>query len=172
MTCQGPGASSFWNGIPADPMAPPSRSLMFLVRERHGETENQRRNRVKHKSVIIAGAVVSLLGCANSPHLVYYSSRVLGVDTGGNPSPTGPSGHFNLGYERKLAAIIPKSSTAESKTNGYEAVSMLAKSEMDADFLTIPRIRQRVATGEAAVALAGDPSKVKDFMDGKPIVEQ
>jgi hypothetical protein len=110
--------------------------------------------------VISAGAAVALTGltACDPTNLYVASNTVIGVNGAMNLDQT--AGHLIVGYDRRFAAIVPKSApildpktgeldpTADPKA--HEAMSVLSCSQMEVDTIFLTGFTEYLATGEAA----------------------
>jgi hypothetical protein len=115
---------------------------------------------VVRRTVVSAGAALALIAglTACEPTNLYVSSNtVVGVNGAMNADQT--SGHLIVGYDRRFAAIVPKSahvlkddgSIDESVSeDAREAMSVLSCSELEVDGIFLTGFTEYLATGEAA----------------------
>lgn len=119
--------------------------------------------------MLFAGSWLLLAGCAGgdwgksrSRYLVYMQNSVVGIDASATPQ-TG--GKFTLGYDRQTDTIVPKRTDKKGETDGEDAMSVISKTQVKVGFLEMNEIHESFATGDAAVAIASDPNKVKSFSE-------
>ncbi len=99
-----------------------------------------------------AGAIVflaAILGGCEPTNLYVAHTTVLGVNGAMNADQS--SGHLIVGYDRKFAAIVPKSVDTE---DGKEAMSVLSCSDVKVDGIFLAGFTEYLATGKAAQGFA------------------
>lgn len=107
-------------------------------------------------------AVCILTGCGAPSHLVFFQSTVLGVDVA--TSSQGGTVHATLGYDRQTVAFVPKTQTTETQDQtqqSNEAMSVIAKTNIDVRWLGVQQIYERFATGQAAINIANNPEAIQ-----------
>lgn len=105
----------------------------------------------------IAGALsVALTGCEPT-NLYVAHTTVVGLNAATNLDQS--SGHLILGYDRKFAAVVPKSVPVKE---GKEAMSVLSCSDLKVDGIFLAHFTEYLATGKAATGFAKAVKDVKD----------
>ena len=93
--------------------------------------------------------LVCLIGCSTEPtHLMHYQRTVIGFDAA--VATQEASGHLILGYDRRMVAVVPKT-TLEGQA--VDAMSIISCTSARTGFRTVD-FDERLATGEAAVNYA------------------
>jgi hypothetical protein len=93
--------------------------------------------------------LVTWLGGCEPTNLYVAHTTVLGVNGAMNADQS--SGHLIVGYDRKFAAIVPKSVETE---DGKEAMSVLSCSDVKVDGIFLAGFTEYLATGRAAQGFA------------------
>lgn len=93
--------------------------------------------------------LVTWLGGCEPANLYVAHTTVLGVNGAMNADQS--SGHLIVGYDRKFAAIVPKSVETE---DGKEAMSVLSCSDVKVDGIFLAGFTEYLATGRAAQGFA------------------
>lgn len=91
----------------------------------------------------------AILGGCEPTNLYVAHSTVLGVNGAMNADQS--SGHLIVGYDRKFAAIVPKSVPT---VDGKEAMSVLSCSDVKVDGIFLAAFTEYLATGRAAQGFA------------------
>ncbi|MGH6892156.1 MAG: hypothetical protein ACREEP_07850, partial [Dongiaceae bacterium] len=104
------------------------------------------------------------LGGCEPTNLYVAHSTVLGVNGAMNADQS--SGHLIVGYDRKFAAIVPKSVPTE---DGKEAMSVLSCSDVKVDGIFLAGFTEYLATGKAAQGFAQKVVKPKDEAERRAI---
>jgi hypothetical protein len=97
----------------------------------------------------VAVLLVTSLGGCEPTNLYVAHTTVLGVNGAMNADQS--SGHLIVGYDRKFAAIVPKSVETE---DGKEAMSVLSCSDVKVDGIFLAGFTEYLATGRAAQGFA------------------
>jgi hypothetical protein len=94
--------------------------------------------------------VLAAIICGCEPTNLYVAhTTVLGVNGAMNADQS--SGHVIIGYDRKFAAVVPKSVDTE---DGKESMSVLSCSDVKVDGLFLAAFTEYLATGKAAKGFA------------------
>ncbi|HET6160389.1 MAG TPA: hypothetical protein VFE34_18740 [Dongiaceae bacterium] len=119
---------------------------------------------------IATGAALALIaeltGCQPT-NLYVGSNTIVGLNGAMNADQT--AGHLIVGYDRRFAAIVPKSapvlkddgSIDQSNLNAHEAMGVLSCSELKVQGIFVTGFTEYLATGDAAREFAkqvADPS--------------
>jgi hypothetical protein len=120
--------------------------------------------------VVATGAAVALsvaLTACDPTNLYVASNTVIGVNGAMNTDQA--TGHLIVGYDRRFAAVIPKSATIVDPETGEpvptehpearEAMSVLSCSQLEVDIIFLTGFSEYLATGEAARRFAHEVSK-------------
>ena len=115
--------------------------------------------KTRRVAVSVAAAVsVSLsLGACEPANLYVAHTTVVGLNAATNLDQS--SGHLIVGYDRKFAAIVPKSVPVEE---GQEAMSVLSCSDLKVDGIFLSGFTEYLATGRAATGFAEAVAKITD----------
>lgn len=130
---------------------------------------------IGHAAAAVALASVMLAAC--EPTQLYIGSRtVVGINASVNPEQG--NGSLVIGADRTFVTLIPRSveaASGSSSSEGRDAMSALACSDLAVEQLTIRRFSESLATGQAARDFAsrlhgqGDGRQVqgalRDFFD-------
>jgi len=112
------------------------------------------------RMVLSAGAALALsaglTGCEPT-NLYVAHTTVVGLNAATNMDQS--SGHLIFGYDRKFAAIVPKSVPVEE---GQEAMSVLSCSDLKVDGIFLAGFTEYLATGRAASGFAEGVAKITD----------
>lgn len=106
------------------------------------------------RTVVSGGAAVALsvaLTACEPTNLYVGSNTIVGVNGSMNTQQT--AGHLIVGYDRRFAAIVPKS-VPTGEGDGKEAMSVLSCSELRVEGIFLTGFTEYLATGEAAKKFA------------------
>ena len=109
---------------------------------------------VARRLVLSTGAAVALsvaLTACEPTNLYVGSNTVVGVNGSMNTQQT--AGHLIVGYDRRFAAIVPKSVPMEG-SEGEEAMAVLSCSELRVEGIFLTGFTEYLATGQAAKKFA------------------
>lgn len=122
------------------------------------------------RMVVSAGAAIALtvgLTACDPTNLYVASNTIIGVNGAMNTEQT--AGHLIVGYDRRFAAIVPKSAPIVDPKTGelvpnvdpkaHEAMSVLSCSQMEVDTIFLTGFTEYLATGEAARRFAAEVAK-------------
>lgn len=105
---------------------------------------------------------VWIAGC--EPRNLYVAhDSVVGLNA--QVSPDRQQGQLIVGYDRDFVVVIPKSVEKGGGTNKRDAMSLLNCTHLEVDGLFLTEYADSVASGEAAVKLAGRLTKDDSFFD-------
>jgi len=111
---------------------------------------------------------VALLAGCEPTHLYVVHTTVVGVDAGVNTQQT--AGHLIVGYDRKFAAVVPKSVARDD--GGKEAMAALSCSETEVSGIFLTGFTEYLATGEAAKEFAARLGRSdRQALEGKRFFE-
>jgi hypothetical protein len=130
---------------------------------------------MRFRTVVSAAFCAALLSGCEPSNLYIAHDTVVGVNGAMNADQT--SGHLIVGYDRKFAAIVPKSVTRPDDGSGVvqrDAMSVLSCSELKVDGIFLTGFTEYLATGPAAVKFArklagkaADPAEQKKTTTGE-----
>jgi hypothetical protein len=115
--------------------------------------------------VVSAGAValsVALTACQPT-NLYLGSNTIVGVNGSMNTEQT--AGHLIVGYDRRFAAIVPKS-VPTGEGDGKEAMAVLSCSELKVEGIFLTGFTEYLATGQAALDFSRKAAEDKTPNDG------
>lgn len=112
--------------------------------------------------VVSAGATLALTACQPT-NLYVGSNTIVGLNGSMNTEQT--AGHLILGYDRKFAAIVPKS-VPTGEGDGKEAMAVLSCSELKVQGIFLTGFTEYLATGQAALDFSRNVAADKDPNDG------
>ena len=126
----------------------------------------------------IAIALATNLTACTPTNLYVASNTIVGVNGAMNADQT--SGHLIVGYDRRFAAIVPKSApilddegkvATDVEPDAHEAMSVLSCSELQVDGIFLTGFTEYLATGEAArrfaEKVASEPTLANNAAMGK-----
>jgi hypothetical protein len=117
--------------------------------------------------VVATGAAVALsvaLTACQPTNLYVGSNTVVGVNGSMNTEQT--AGHLIVGYDRRFAAIVPKS-VPTGEGDGREAMAVLSCSELRVEGIFLTGFTEYLATGRAARKFAAAVAGTD--IEGKPL---
>lgn len=121
------------------------------------------------RGISAATVAAALLAGCEPTHLYVTSATVVGVDAGVNTQQT--AGHLIVGYDRKFAAVVPKS-VQRADGKGKEAMAALSCTETEVTGIFLTGFTEYLATGDAAKQFAenlGRPDR--QALEGKRFFE-
>jgi hypothetical protein len=113
----------------------------------------------------VAAALTSGLTACEPTNLYVGSNTVVGVNGSMNTQQT--AGHLIVGYDRRFAAIVPKS-VPMADSEGEEAMAVLSCSELRVEGIFLTGFTEYLATGQAAKTFAENVAK-KDANGQRPL---
>jgi hypothetical protein len=117
--------------------------------------------------VVATGAAVALsaaLTACQPTNLYVGSNTVVGVNGSMNTEQT--AGHLIVGYDRRFAAIVPKS-VPTGEADGKEAMAVLSCSELRVEGIFLTGFTEYLATGKAATRFAANVAGTD--VNGEPL---
>lgn len=114
------------------------------------------------RMVVAAGAALALTACQPT-NLYIGSNTIVGVNGSMNTEQT--AGHLIVGYDRRFAAIVPKS-VPTGEGEGKEAMAVLSCSELKVQGIFLTGFTEYLATGQAALDFSRNVAADKTPNDG------
>jgi hypothetical protein len=115
----------------------------------------------------IAVLLAAIIGGCEPTNLYVAHTTVLGVNGAMNADQS--SGHLIVGYDRKFAAVVPKSVDTE---DGKEAMSVLSCSDVKVDGIFLAAFTEYLATGRAAQGFANKVTNPKSTEEEREAIDQ
>jgi hypothetical protein len=115
---------------------------------------------------VSAGAAVALmlgLSACEPTNLYVGSNTIVGLNGSMNTQQT--AGHLILGYDRRFAAIVPKS-VPTGEGDGKEAMAVLSCSELKVEGIFLTGFTEYLATGQAALDFSRNVAADENPNDG------